>query len=98
MLIDPAYVYIMASGRNGTLYTGATRDILRRAWEHRNGYIDGFTRRYGCRLLAWFEAHDGLEIALAREKQIKRWRREWKLRLIEERNPEWRDLYEELSL
>jgi len=91
------YVYIMASGRNGTLYIGVTGNLLKRAWEHREGIVDGFTRRYGCKLLVWFEGHDDLQEARQREVRLKKWNRSWKLRLIEELNPDWRDLYETLN-
>ncbi len=91
-----SYVYIMASGRNGTLYTGVTTDLARRAYEHRESLLEGFTRKYGVKILVWFEIHDSLTAAIAREKAIKRWRRAWKLALIEADNPQWRDLYETL--
>ena len=88
-------VYIMASARNGTLYLGSAIDLPKRVWEHRNGVVPGFTRKYGCKLLVWYEAHDSIESARLREKQMKEWRRAWKLREIEGSNPEWRDLYEQ---
>jgi putative endonuclease len=91
-----SYVYIMASGRNGTLYTGVTTDLARRAYEHRESLLEGFTRKYGVKILVWFEIHDSLTAAIAREKAIKRWRRAWKLALIQADNPQWRDLYETL--
>ncbi|MBO9574179.1 MAG: GIY-YIG nuclease family protein [Sphingobium sp.] len=84
----------MASSRNGTLYIGVTSDLTKRVWEHREGVIDGFSKRYGCKLLVWFEAYDDLQEARQREARLKKWNRIWKLSLIEERNPEWRDLYE----
>lgn len=86
------YVYIMASRPNGTLYIGVTSNLLKRAWEHREGVIDGFTKRYGCKLLVWFEAYDRIEEAIVREKQMKEWRRAWKIRRIVEMNPDWQDL------
>lgn len=86
------YVYIMASRPNGTLYIGVTSNLLKRAWEHREGVIDGFTKRYGCKLLVWFEAYDRIEEAIVREKQMKEWRRAWKIRRIVEMNPGWQDL------
>ena len=89
----PGYVYIMASGRNGTLYIGVTSDLVRRAYEHRKGLIPGFTRRYGCKLLVWYEANDDLDAARHRELQMKKWRRTWKLRAIEAMNPDWNDLF-----
>jgi putative endonuclease len=90
------YVYIMASRRNGTLYIGVTSDLPKRVWEHREGIIGGFTRRYGCKMLVWYQALDGLEEARRRELQMKEWQRAWKLRVIEEVNPNWADLYDSL--
>jgi putative endonuclease len=89
-------VYIVASQRNGTLYTGVTSDLPGRSWQHKNGSFEGFSKRYGCKILVWFEMHGTMESAIAREKQIKEWQRAWKLRLIEEMNPDWDDLYESL--
>ena len=89
-------VYIMASARKGTLYTGVTSDLIRRAGEHRTGAVDGFTKRYGCKLLVWFEIADAMEGAILREKQIKAGSRAKKLALIEAGNPQWRDLYPEI--
>ena len=91
-----SYVYIMASGRNGTLYTGVTTDLARRTYEHREGQLEGFTRKYAVKMLVWFEIHESVTSAIAREKAMKRWRRAWKLALIEADNPQWRDLYETL--
>ena len=91
------YVYIMASKRNGTLYIGSTDSISRRAWEHREGLRPGFTRKYGVHILVWYEACDTREGAKTKERQMKEWRRSWKLRLIETRNPDWLDLYETLT-
>ena len=91
------YVYILASRRNGTLYTGVTSDLARRVFEHREGLIPGFTLTHGVKLLVWYEAHGDIEGAIAREKRIKEWRRAWKLGLIEAVNPDWRDLYLELN-
>jgi putative endonuclease len=85
-------VYIMASGRNGTLYTGVTSNLGARVEQHKQGTFDGFTRTYGCKALVWFERHSTMFDAIAREKVVKRWRRHWKLALIEAENPEWRDL------
>ena len=93
---DFVAVYIMANQRNGTIYTGVTSDLLLRAHVHREGRIEGFTRDYGCKLLVWFEQHALMAEAIAREKQIKRWLRAWKLKLIEEKNPTWRDMYHDL--
>jgi putative endonuclease len=91
------FVYIVASKRNGTLYTGMTDDLLKRAWQHRHGVIAGFTRDYQVNKLAWYEAHESREAAISRERRIKRWNRSWKLELIEKLNPNWRDLSEGLS-
>lgn len=93
-----ACVYIMASGRNGTLYLGSTTNLARRAWEHRNDVVDGFSRKYGCHRLVWYEAHESWEAARQRELQMKTWRRVWKLREIEGLNPEWDDLYDRIAL
>ena len=92
---EPA-VYIMASRRNGTLYVGVTSNLPGRVWQHRTGAIPGFTARYGCKLLVWLEMHERMDGAITREKQIKGGSRKNKLALIEETNPVWRDLYEEL--
>ena len=88
------YVYIMASARNGTLYIGVTSNLAKRAWEHRTGAIDGFTKNYACKLLVWYEAHDTIESARYRELQMKKWNRRWKLTEIEKMNPDWNDLFE----
>lgn len=90
-------VYIMASRRNGTLYTGVTSDLSRRAYEHRHHITPGFASRYGCKHLVWYEPHEEILSAIAREKQIKAGSRRKKLALIEAANPQWRDLYEELN-
>jgi len=87
-------VYIMASRRNGTLYTGVTSDLVQRVWQHREGHSPGFTRRYGCKMLVWYELGGDMEAAIVREKQIKAGSRAKKLALIEAMNPEWDDLYE----
>ena len=87
----------MASGRNGTLYTGVTSNLSQRAWQHRNGLMSGFTKRYGCKMLVWYEYFDRMDDAIAREKQIKAGSRKDKLNLIETLNPRWRDLYEDLA-
>lgn len=88
------WVYIMASERNGTIYTGVTSDLQGRAYDHKTSVNPGFTAKYGCKLLVWYERHDNIIEAIAREKEIKRIRRQWKLNLIEAFNPEWLDLYE----
>jgi putative endonuclease len=90
-------VYIMASKRNGTLYTGVTSNLARRAYEHRESLVPGFTSRYACKLLVWYERYDAIIDAIAREKQIKAGSRSNKLALIEALNPDWRDLYEDLA-
>jgi putative endonuclease len=87
----------MASKRNGTLYTGVTSDLPQRAWQHREGVADGFTKRYGCKLLVWFQQHETMETAILREKQIKAGNRKAKLALIEGQNPTWRDLFEDIA-
>jgi putative endonuclease len=88
-------VYILASKRNGTLYTGVTSDIVRRTWEHRTGQIEGFTKHYGVPRLVFAEFHESMADAIVRAKRMKKWRRAWKLELIEADNPSWRDLYDE---
>lgn len=86
-------VYILASRRNGTLSVGVTSDLVKRIWEHKNDLIEGFTKRYGIHMLVWFESHETMPSAIAREKAIKEWKRRWKVEMIERSNPEWRDLY-----
>ena len=92
-----AYVYIMASQRNGTIYVGSTDNLVRRAWEHRNGIMKGFTQEHRCVLLVWHEQHSSLESARLRERRMKEWKRAWKLREIEGLNPEWEDLYDRVA-
>jgi len=89
-------VYIMASSRNGTLYIGVTSDLAKRTWQHKNEIIKGFSEKYTVHLLVWYEAHENMESAISREKALKKWNRIWKLRLIEQLNPDWQDLYEQL--
>jgi putative endonuclease len=89
-------VYILASKRNGTLYTGVTSNLAKRVWEHKNDLAEGFTKRYNVHLLVWFEIHETMESAIVREKQIKEWKRAWKLKLIESANPDWEDLYQRI--
>jgi len=89
-------VYIMANKRNGAIYTGVTSDLVQRAWQHREGLGDGFTKRYCCNLLVWYELHSTMEYAITREKQIKGGSRKRKLALIEAMNPRWRDLFDEI--
>jgi len=90
------YVYIMASKRNGTLYIGVTSDLQQRVWQHREGIIEGYSKRYGCKMLVWYSQFDDLQEARRKELQMKEWNRLWKLRVIEEMNPEWDDLFESL--
>ncbi len=87
------YVYIMTNRQYGTLYIGVTNDIARRAWEHRDGILDGFTKRYGLKLVVHVEIFDSISEAIHREKRLKTWNRAWKIALIEEHNPNWDDLY-----
>ena len=90
-------VYILARASHSTLYTGVTSDLAGRVWQHREGLVRGFTKRYGIKRLVWFEPHDTMDAAILREKRIKRWSREWKYELIHERNPTWRDLAEDFG-
>jgi putative endonuclease len=90
------YVYIMASKKNGTLYIGVTNDLIRRVWQHKNDINEGFTKKYGVHRLVWYEATNDVRGAIQREKQMKKWRRQWKINLIEEENPDWIDLYDDL--
>jgi len=91
------YVYILASKRNGTLYIGVTNNLARRSWEHREGLVQGFTKKYGVKMLVYYEDFGDIDAAIHRETRLKKYKREWKLNLIEARNPNWRDLSEELS-
>ena len=91
-----SYVYILASQRNGTLYIGVTGDLIKRLYEHKQNLVDGFTKTYNVHSLVYYEVHNQIEEAIIREKQIKKWNREWELRLIEEKNPDWKDLYDEI--
>ena len=91
-----SYVYILASKRNGTLYVGVTSDLIKRIYEHKQNLVEGFTNKYNVHELVYYEVHSDIEAAILREKQIKKWNRRWKLRLIEEMNSEWRDLYQEI--
>jgi putative endonuclease len=90
------YVYILASGMYGTLYLGITSDLARRVWEHQHDVVDGFSKRYQAHRLVWYEVHDEPEAAILREKQIKKWNRDWKVNLIQRMNPSWEDLYESI--
>jgi putative endonuclease len=91
------YVYILCSKTNGTLYTGITSDVVKRVYEHKNNLVDGFTKKYGVHNLVWYEIHESPESAITREKQMKKWKRAWKFKLIEQFNPDWADLYESIS-
>jgi putative endonuclease len=91
------YVYILASRRNGTLYIGMTDSLIQRIWMHRSGVLPGFTKRYGVKMLVWYEQHESREADLTRERQLKKWNRAWKLQIIEQANPGWTDLCEHLS-
>ncbi|MGC8494457.1 MAG: GIY-YIG nuclease family protein [Syntrophobacteraceae bacterium] len=92
MIRQPA-VYILVSKKNGTLYIGVTSNLIKRVWEHRNNFVEGFSQRYGVHNLVWYELHESMESAIRREKRLKDWKREWKLHLIERTNPNWEDLY-----
>ena len=87
-------VYILASKRNDTLYIGVTNDLPKRAWEHKNDVVEGFTKRYSVHRLVYYELHEDMESAIRREKHMKKWNRAWKLELIEKQNPDWRDVWE----
>jgi putative endonuclease len=93
----PSYVYILASAPYGTLYTGATTDVVKRTWQHKGEFFEGFTKQYGVHILVWYEIHEDLMAAATREKQIKHWKRAWKVRMICEKNPHWRDLYADFT-
>ncbi len=90
------FVYILASQRNGTLYIGVTSDLLKRTWEHRNNIVKGFTAQYNVHILVYYEVFNDVNLAIKREKQLKAWKRAWKLELIESKNPQWDDLYKEM--
>ena len=93
----PGYTYILASKKRGTLYIGVTSELVGRVWKHKEGNSDGFARRYGVRRLVYYEYFDDIYDAIVREKQLKKWNREWKIRLIEKHNPNWYDLYNQLA-
>ena len=88
--------YILASDRNGTLYVGVTSDLIGRIWQHREHLVEGFTSRYEVKKLVWYEMHGTMEEAILREKRIKKWNRDWTVRLVEERNPYWNDLWDQI--
>lgn len=94
--MDKAFTYILASKRNGTLYVGVTSDLVKRVWEHKSEHIEGFTKKYQVKNLVYFENCDSIEEAIKREKQLKKWKRDWKINLIEKENPLWDDLYGEI--
>ena len=91
-----SYVYILAKKKDGTLYVGSTQEIIKRIFEHKNGFVPSFTRRYGIKLLVYYEIHQDIYAARLRERQLKKWNRAWKVRLIHSLNPEWLDLYDSL--
>ncbi len=90
-------LYILSSQRNGTLYIGVTSHLVKRIWEHKNDLVEGFTRQYGCHTLVYFEQYEDMTNAIQREKQMKKWNRAWKIGLIEKQNPNWQDLWPEIS-
>ena len=96
MIKQPA-VYILASERNGTLYIGVTSDLVKRVWEHKNNLVEGFTKRYCVHHLVWYELHESMNSSIHREKKMKEWKRAWKIKLIEENNPNWNDLYDSIA-
>jgi putative endonuclease len=89
-------VYMLASQRNGTIYIGVTSDLIKRVWEHKQDFVEGFTKKYGVHDLVWYEQHEDMMAAIEREKALKEWKRAWKLELIEKMNPQWKDVYEGL--
>ena len=91
------WIYIVTNRPNGTLYVGVTSDLARRAWEHREGVFDGFTKRYGLKRLVYVERYDDIRLAIQREKNLKHWSRTWKVRIIQAQNPNWDDLYDQLA-
>ncbi|MFM9851952.1 MAG: GIY-YIG nuclease family protein [Sphingomonadaceae bacterium] len=95
-MVRPGYVYIMANQRNGTIYLGVTSNLRQRVWQHRESMIEGFTKERGCKMLVWYSTFDDIQDARMRELQMKKWKRIWKLRVIEKMNPDWNDLYETL--
>ena len=92
-----SYVYILASQKNGTLYIGLTSDLIRRIWEHKNKFVAGFTSKYNVTLLVYYEVFGDIQLAAARERRLKEWQRQWKINLIQTMNPEWRDLYHDIT-
>ena len=90
------YVYFLTNKRNGTIYTGVTSNLIQRIYQHKHDLADGFTKKHGCKMLVWYEHHGSAESAITREKQIKAWKREWKINRITEMNPKWEDLYNDI--
>jgi putative endonuclease len=97
MIMKEYFIYILASKRNGTLYIGMTNDLVKRVYEHKNDLVEGFTKKYSVHNLVYYERYNDVYSAIAREKRLKKWKRQWKIDLIEKDNPQWRDLYAELS-
>jgi putative endonuclease len=95
-VIEAAFVYILTNKPYGTLYTGVTSDLVKRVWQHREGLAEGFSKQHGLKTLVWYERHESMLEAIAREKRIKRWHRDWKVNLIQSMNPTWIDLYEQV--
>ena len=95
--MKPGYVYLMASRPNGTIYLGVTSNLPQRAYQHRSGLMEGFSKKHGCKLLVWFERYDDIQDARSREHSMKKWKRSWKVELIEQRNPQWVDLFPALN-
>ncbi len=97
MPIESAYVYILTNRPYGTLYTGVTSNLIRRVWEHKGGFVEGFATEHGLHMLVWYEQHDSMIEAISREKRIKKWHRDWKVNLIQSINPGWADLFPTLT-
>ena len=96
-MTSPGYVYLMANRKNGKTYLGVTSNLVKRVYEHKGKLIDGYSKENDCTLLVWFEAYDNIQDARAKEWKLKKWKRPWKLALVNERNPEWRDLFEKIA-
>ena len=97
MEIKRFWVYMLASQKNGTLYIGVTSELIQRTWKHKEEFYEGFTKKYGVTILVWFEEHTTAESAIRKEKRLKKYPRQWKINLINEINPEWKDLYDEIT-
>lgn len=91
------YVYMLASKKKGTLYIGVTSNLVQRIWQHREGVVEGFTEKYDVKVLVWFEQHETMESAITREKKMKKWNRDWKIKVIERENPQWEDLWPQIQ-